>query len=436
MTTRESLFPVSAEWVDGQLCQIGGVSLSAVADSFGTPLYIYDAATFQRNFKHLDKLLKEKYPGPYQIAYASKAYLSRKFAEKLVIAGTAIDVVSAGELNLALMAGMPSDRIHLHGNNKTEIEIRTAIHNRIESIVVDSLDELRYIERIAEEISLIPILWLRVNPNITVDTHAAVQTGHSASKFGIPIENGEASLAIRYALASKFVRLCGIHTHLGSQIFEAGRYRTALEGLIALCDENDWIPEVISPGGGWGVTYTEEMQAVDPAEWINEISETILERFSGTNSKLPLLVIEPGRWLVAQAGVAIYRVGATKRLPDGTQIVAVDGGLADNPRPSLYNSNYTAEWIGSSSSGESLPSRLVGRYCESGDELIRQISLPECKRGDLVVVPVSGAYQLSMASNYNLTGRPCVLWLEDGRVEVLQNRELIESSSWWMGVGG
>jgi diaminopimelate decarboxylase len=433
MTTKMDLFPVSAEAQNGYVFRVAGIDLVQLARQYGTPLYLYDALTITQNYRYLQSLLVKYYPGKSEIAYAAKAYLSLKFARKLANFGASIDVVSAGELAVALDAGFSPEKIHLHGNNKSEGEICQAVDRHIASIVVDSLDELHYLCDLCRCAHMKPDIWLRLNPDISVDTHRAVQTGHSASKFGIPIVDGQAVLAIREARANPHVNLKGVHTHLGSQLFDAGLYGLAVERLMGVCRKAGWMPEVISPGGGWGVPYTEDTQDNDPQEWIQVVGATLKDDCERKSQKLPALVIEPGRWLAARAGVALYTVGSTRKSPDGEWIAALDGGMADNPRPALYGSTYTAELIGDTVERPLVPTRLVGRFCESGDELIHCIDLPKLERGDLVAIPVSGAYQLSMASNYNLAGRPCVLWLENGQVEMLQPREDICRSVWWSG---
>ena len=427
------LFPVSAEAENGTIFRVAGIDLVQLVRQYGTPIYLYDALTITQNYQYLKSLLAEFYPGESEIAYAAKAYLSLKFARKLASIGASIDVVSAGELAVALDAGFIPEKIHLHGNSKSEGEIRQAVDHHIASIVVDSLEELHFLCNLCQRIQIKPDIWLRLNPDITGITHRAVQTGHSASKFGIPIADGQAVLAIREACGNPYVNLKGVHTHLGSQLFDAGLYGLAVERLMSVCREAGWMPDVISPGGGWGVPYTEDVQDNDPREWIRAIGITLVNYAERESTPLPTLVIEPGRWLAARGGVALYTVGSTRKSPDGEWIAALDGGIADNPRPALYGSTYTAEFIGDAVDRPLVPSRLVGRFCESGDELIHSIDLPKLERGDLVAIPVSGAYQLSMASNYNLAGRPCVLWLENGQVEVLQPREDICRSVWWSG---
>jgi diaminopimelate decarboxylase len=427
------LFPVSTSFTPAEDILIGGLSLNKLAEDFGTPLYIYDAATIRQNYAWLKDLFKEYYSGKSQIAFASKAYLSLSFAQKLAQTGAAIDVVSLSELEIVLKAGFEPGKIHLHGNNKSDAEIRLAVASGIESIVIDSLDEFHFVEAICSELRRVPNIWLRINPDIAVNTHKAVQTGHGASKFGIPSKTGEAKKVIRLALDSKSVRLTGIHTHLGSQIFDAGEYGEAMTAMLNLCQSAGFHPQVISPGGGWGVPYTETDRHNDPEAWIREISRATTEWCAKENQPLPEIVIEPGRYLVAQAGVSVYRIGATKQVQEGEWIAAIDGGMADNPRVALYGANYSARFIGNSDERPVVNTRLAGRFCESGDELIHAIPLPQLQRGDLVAIPVSGAYQLSMASNYNLADRPCVLWLENEVAEVLQYREHAASSDWWKG---
>ena len=427
------LFPNTTRFeADGSIT-IAGADLKSLADTYGTPLYLYDAATFKHAYSLLEELLNKNYAGKAQVAYASKAYLSFEFAKKLANTGASIDVVSLSELQIALASGFLPEMIHLHGNNKSREEVRFAAANRIGSIVIDSADELEFVESICEGMKVRQNIWLRINPDIAVNTHKAIQTGHCASKFGIQAVNGEAEHVILKALKSNSLHLTGIHTHLGSQLFNPEDFGQAVIALLDLCKNSGFRPEVICPGGGWGVPYTENDPSNDPAGWITAISEAATDWCKAEGCPLPELVIEPGRYLIARAGVALYRVGSTKQSQTGDWIAAVDGGMADNPRVALYGSKYEAVLVGGDPNRPVVNTRLVGRFCESGDELIHSISMPRLKRGDLIAIPVSGAYQLSMASNYNLADRPCVLWLDNGNVEVLQKREHAAGSDWWLG---
>jgi diaminopimelate decarboxylase len=427
------LLPKSAGQNRAGCLTIAGHSLLDLAAQYGTPLYVYDQVTLAEQVQRLRESLQRNYPGEWQITYAAKAYFSLGIARRLAAYGLGVDVVSQGEMSIARRAGFPVERTHLHGNNKTVDELSAALDWNLQSIVVDNLDELELLESLAEERKHTAQIWLRISPDVLVDTHSFLQTAHSASKFGLGIQNGQAGEAIDRACASRWLNLTGLHVHLGSQFRQPDPYREAIHRLFALADAHHFTPQEISPGGGWGVPYLPDQAEDDPQPWIATASAAIQAECTRRGWLLPRLVVEPGRWLVARAGAALYTVGATKTTADGTRFIAVDGGMADNPRPALYDARYTA----------CLPERMndaplelcsvVGKFCESGDKLIPEVWLPEARRGDLLLIPVAGAYQLSMASNYNLAPRPAVLWLEPGRVEMLQKREQPEESGWWLG---
>jgi diaminopimelate decarboxylase len=435
------LLPLSASFDPEKSFSLAKHDLAGLARQYGTPLYVYDGATLRALYEQLRSLLGEHYPGPSEITYAAKAYLSLGFARKLAgLGGLGIDVVSLGELRVAQKAGFPARAVHLHGNNKSEAELCAALEWGAQAMVVDSLDELAFLDRICERLGKPARIWFRVTPGVNVHTHKAVQTAHHASKFGLPVADGQAAEGIRRARSSRWLKLVGLHTHLGSQIFEAEPYHEAVRALCQLAASAGFEPEELSPGGGWGVPYTLEDDAVDPSAWIRSAGQTLQAEAQKYGWRLPKLIVEPGRWLTARSAVAVYTVGSVKQAGDGTRMVAVDGGMADNPRPALYASRYTALLLPGDDAGPSgtvrdwtpRPAAVVGRYCESGDQLIENVALPEARRGDLLVIPVAGAYQLSMASNYNLTSRPAVLWVEEGGVEVLQPREDITVSGWWV----
>jgi diaminopimelate decarboxylase len=322
--------------------------------------------------------------------------------------------------------------VHLHGNNKSEHELVAALEWGIHCIVVDSLDELVFLEQIAARLNRPAHIWLRVTPGVDVDTHPYLQTGTHATKFGLPISGGQAAEAIRRAKGSQWLNLTGLHMHLGSQIRHSQPYADAIKLLVELAQQEAYIPSEISPGGGWGVPYRTEDEIVDEKQWIDTVSTAVQETFGSRGWPLPRLILEPGRWLVARAGVAVYTVGVTKHASDGTYFVSVDGGMSDNPRPALYHAQYSALMVDRPDAEPVIKTTIAGKYCESGDELISGIMLPEVHRGDLLAVPVAGAYQLSLSSNYNLAPRPVVLWLEPGRVEVLQQREFPHLQGWWV----
>lgn len=425
------LFPISTGRDESGGLTIAGQSLRSLANQFGTPLYIYDASTIAEQVRRLHAALTQFYPGRYEITYAAKAYFSPGIARRLAGLDLGIDVVSLGELFVARMAGFAPERVHLHGNNKSIEELTAAIQWGVQAIVVDSLEELDTLEDLAGKMQKAARIWLRISPGVTVHSHTYLQTAHPASKFGLPVEGGQAAQAIRRARASRWLRLTGLHTHLGSQFFEAESYRQAVVSLMALASQTGFIPEELSSGGGWGVPYVVNQPDGDPTPWIQTVTETLKAECDQRGWSLPKLIVEPGRWLVARSGVALYTIGTTKTSGDGTHFVSVDGGMADNPRPALYQAQYSAVLADRPDAIPVQEVNVVGKFCESGDQLIAGIKLPEVKRGDLLAMPVAGAYQLSMASNYNLAPRPAVLWLSGNAVEVLQKRENLESDSWW-----
>jgi diaminopimelate decarboxylase len=357
------------------------------------------------------------------------------FARHLAQLGLGVDVASRGELIVARRAGFPSMQVHLHGNNKSRQELENALRWGLQAIVVDSLEELDLLEEIAAHQAIPARVWLRVNPNVDVDTHPYRRTALASSKFGLPIEDGQAAQAIRRLSSSSWLELTGLHCHIGSQIFDPGPYRRAIEIVFALARAENFAPRDFSPGGGWGVRYTTADPPDDPEPWVEAISAAVVEQCRRLDWPLPRLVLEPGRWLVARAGVALYSVGAIKTALDGTRIVAIDGGMADNIRPALYQAGYTALAAARPEAPSAGKATLVGKFCESGDVLIPEVELPDLKRDDVLAVPVSGAYQLSMASNYNLAARPAVLWLDNGITKIIQERELAENSDWWVAAG-
>ncbi len=429
------LFPITAAVEPTGRLSIAGHDLTDLAHLWGTPLYLYDATTIRAQVQTLRELLARHYPGPSQVTYAAKAYFSLGMARRLAALGLGVDVVSLGELKIARMAGFDPGRVHLHGNNKSLEELEAALRWGVQSIVVDSLEELGFLEQLAARIEKPGRIWLRVTPGLSVHTHAYRQTAHPASKFGLPLNDGQAAEAIRHAKASRWLRLTGLHTHLGSQVFEAEPYRQAVAMLAELAAQEGFTPEEFSPGGGWGVRYTPEDSDESAETWLCAVSESLRGESQKHGWPLPRLVVEPGRWIVARAGVALYTVGTAKTVSDGSRVVAVDGGIADNPRPALYQSPYVAVAADRPNAPATQTASIVGKFCETGDQLIPSARLPDVQRGDVLAIPVTGAYQLSMASNYNLAARPAALWLEPGRVEVLQNREQVEESGWWLGPG-
>ena len=435
LNSRLSIFPVSTSiGPDGGL-SIAGHSLRHLASEYGTPLYLYDADTILRQVTTLRQALAEHYEGESVVAYAGKAYLSPGMAAKMAQLGTGLDVVSLGELRIAKAAAFEAGGVHLHGNNKSKAELQAALDWGIQAIVVDNLDELAFLEGLAEQSGKPARIWLRITPDLEVETHPHLETSHPAIKFGLHIPNGQAAKAIQRARNSPWLKLTGLHMHLGSQLFATEPYLRAIEKLYSLAAEQEFIPEEFSPGGGWGVRYIPQDPDDAPTPWVKCVANAVTEESHRLGWQLPRLVLEPGRWLMARAGVAVYEVGAQKETSEGLHIVAVDGGMADNPRVAMYGARYTALVVDHPAEEANHLSQVVGKFCESGDVLIPEISLPAVSRGDLLAIPAAGAYQLSMSSNYNLASRPTVLWLESGKVEVMQAREYPEDIPWWVAKG-
>ena len=432
-TATLSLLPVSATCDEQGRLYLGGQRLTDLAHVWGTPLYLYDAATVRHQLEALRAALTAAYPAEYEITYAAKAYLSLSFAQRLAAWGIGVDVVSQGELAVARRGGFVPECIHLHGNNKTPAELEAALEGGVQAVVVDNLDELELLEAIAGQQGRHVRIWLRIAPGVTAATHAYSQTGHHSTKFGVPANDGQAVEAIGRARQSQWLRLTGLHMHIGSQISEPQRYREGIQALYDVARQADYCPEEFSPGGGWHVRYLPEDPELPLNTWVENVSAAIQQECRRSGWPLPKLVLEPGRWLVARAGLALYTVGACKQSGDGTRWVAVDGGMADNPRPALYGARYIALAADQATAPPTQTVGVVGKFCETGDFLIAEAHLPEVKRGDCLVMPVAGAYQLSMASNYNLAGRPAVLWVTEGSAEVMQPREDVTEMQWWMG---
>lgn len=427
-----NIFPITTQRDEKGQMMIAGQLLRELVNEFGSPLYLYDGETLRSQLGLLRSAFEKEYRGGFEITYAAKAYFSLGMAKRMAVMGLGVDVVSLGELKIAKRAGFSPKMVHFHGNNKSVPELLFAMDWGISDIVVDNLSELVLLETLASERKQVINIWLRITPGVKVDTHHYWQTGDIASKFGLPIYDGQASEGIRFSQSSRWLKLRGLHTHVGSQVFNVAPYGEALKRLIGLAEQEEFILAELSPGGGLGVRYLQEGDAADAEEWVRTMSSTLEFECGRLGWPLPKLLLEPGRWLVGQAGVAVYTVGSVKFSSDGTYIVAVDGGMADNPRPAMYQAHYEAALVDRIATGMRNRASLVGKFCESGDQLIPTLELPEVHRGELLAMPVAGAYQLSMSSNYNMASRPAVLWLEDGRAEVMQRREEPAEDGWWV----
>ncbi len=421
-----SVFPVSAGvGRDGRLA-LAGVDCRALAERFGTPLYVFDTATLRAQARAFRDEFAARYPA-VRVAYAAKATIGRWLARLLDAEGLGFDVVSGGELAAVLAGGVSPKKVHFHGNNKLPAELEEALDAGVDCVVVDNFYELELLDGLARRRGARQDVLLRVAPGIDPHTHAHTTTGTLDSKFGFPIATSAAEEAVRRAMVAPGLRLRGIHAHLGSPIFETEPYRLAIEVMLdfaARMQERYRMPlEEFSPGGGFAIQYVREQPAPPPAEYAGVICGTLRRGCERHGLPLPRLLIEPGRATVGRAGVALYRVGARKEVPGVRTFVSVDGGMADNIRPAIYGSRYEAVSADRPLAPAEETVTVAGRYCESGDVLIRDIPLPRLDPGELLAVPAAGAYCMAMSSNYNWAPRPAVVLVEDGRAQLVRRRE-------------
>ncbi|WP_354643765.1 diaminopimelate decarboxylase [Kitasatospora camelliae] len=429
--SRDGGGPVGRPWpasarVDrhGELL-VGGVGLAEAADRFGTPLYVLD----EDEVRARARTYRAALPGA-EVLYAAKAFLSSAMADWVGEEGLGMDVCSAGELRLAVEAGFPPERLLLHGNAKSTEELRLALRLRVGRIVVDSFSEIPRLAALSIARSPQPVL-VRVVPEVRAGHHESVRTGVAGQKFGFRLAGGDAEEAVDAVLAQPGLRLAGLHCHLGSQITEVEPYLAAVERLVGLMarvrDRHGVELSELDLGGGHGVCYLPGGPELDLAEFASRVPAALAAACARHGLPVPRLLVEPGRAIAAPAGIAVYRVLSVKRSSDGRVYAAVDGGMSDNPRPALYGARYAVRLVGRVSESAARAVDVVGRHCEAGDVLVRGARLPaDLRAGDLLAVPTAGAYQLSMASGYNLVGRPAVAAVRDGRARLLIRRETVE----------
>lgn len=430
------IWPTTASLTNGQL-MLGGCDTVALARAFGTPLYLLDETTLDETATSFREALQHAYPARSTVHYAGKALLNTAIAQLISQRGLGLDCVSLGELAVARHAGVPLDQVHLHGNAKPRRELEQALAWGVGRIVVDSLDELRLLDELTQGRAAAGLppqpIFLRLNPGVDVHTHVHIQTGQLDSKFGLPIATGMALEAAQLALAAPGLELIGLHAHLGSQIHELETFALGIDRMLEFAAElqtrSGWQLRELSPGGGLAVPYRSGDPALPVATYAQALAQTLVTGCEHYGLALPTLMIEPGRALIARSIIALYEVIAVKTIPDVRSFVAVDGGMGDNLRPALYEARYSVIRADAAADGSSGPSErvtVVGRYCESGDVLLRDVELPPLEPGALLAVPMAGAYTLSMASTYNLVTRPPLVLVRDGQTRVLQRRETFD----------
>ncbi len=404
------LLPDSAEVVDGVL-HIGGCSVLDLAVEFGTPAFIYDE-------QHLRDRCREAVDafGP-GVAYATKAFLCGAMARLAYEEGMHLDVATGGELHVALSAGVPANKLVLHGNNKSLTELRMGVEAGVHRIVVDSFDELDRLDQLHAETGIVPKVLLRLTPGIKAETHDYVSTGQDDSKFGFGVASGSAEAAIEQARSASSVELLGIHAHIGSQVFAVGSLGKAAGVIGEIATGHEF--EEISVGGGLGVPYVDDERAPTIAEWGEVVRAACAE--AGVTAHI---TAEPGRSIAAAAAITLYTVGTIKELPGIRTYVAVDGGMSDNPRPVLYGSGYETFLPRDVGADRPKAVTVVGKHCESGDILVREGLVPaDLVVGDILATPVTGAYGHSMGSNYNMVLRPPVVFVRNGEARTVVRRQ-------------
>ncbi len=415
MSINMSLLPTSSTIDANGVLSIGGVQIDHLAQQFGTPLFVYD----EENLRSQCKQAVASF-GPDNVIYASKAFLCKAMARLAHEEGLLLDVATGGELFVALEAGVPANRCVLHGNNKSDDELKTAMTAGVRHIVVDSFDEIDRIEKLHKAGAPAPRVQIRITPGVHVETHAYISTGQDDSKFGFNLANGDAHKAIEKCKASSFLNLVGIHCHIGSNVLAVENFEAAAQVMVSLFASLQ-LPE-LTLGGGLGVAYTEEDVAPSMQEWAQVFHRATQSLPTGTR-----VYVEPGRSIVARAGVTVYTVGTVKPIEGIRTYISVDGGMSDNSRPMMYGSEYEAYDPMRMNDHRSDEARIVGKHCESGDILILNAHVaPNVKVGDLLLTPVTGAYGYAMASNYNKVLRPAVVFVRHGEARLVVRRETPE----------
>jgi diaminopimelate decarboxylase len=405
---------------------IGGCDCTELARDYGTPLYVYDEGTLRaRCREYVSGLDAAGVDG--LVLFAAKAFGAPMVFQIVVQEGLGLDVVSGGELYAAQRAGVPLERVYFHGNNKSPAELDQALEARVGRVVVDNMYELRLLNDLAVRRGTRQPILLRVGPGVEAHTHDYRKTGILDSKFSLPISPGDAERGVREAQAAPGLELLGLHAHIGSQIFELEPYQETIRIVLSFAAEmqarHGLELREFSPGGGWGIAYTEADDPPAYGEAAAMVGGTVRAETTRLGLPQPRITLEPGRSIVGQAGVALYTVGAIKDIPGIRRYVALDGGMADNIRPALYGSEYRALLANRDDGGPVERVTLAGKYCESGDVLIKDADLPPLRAGDLVALPASGAYNLAMASNYNLAPKPAAVLVADGQARLMRRRQ-------------
>ncbi len=409
---------------------VAGIRLTDLAEQVGTPAYVLD----EDDFRGRARAWREAFAG-WTVYYAGKSFLSGTLARWVAEEGLSLDVCSLGELTVAMRAGFPPAQLGLHGNNKSEQELRVALEYGVGRIIVDSSDEITLLERLCDELDTTVGVMIRVTTGVEAHTHEYIATAHEDQKFGFSINGGQALVGLFRCHHSPRLDLLGVHSHIGSQIFDTNGFEVAARRTLKLFaqfrEATGLALAELDLGGGFGIAYTKEDDPAPPEELAAGLREIVAHECRAYGLAIPAVSVEPGRAIVGPSGLALYRVGTVKPVDVGggltRRYLSVDGGMSDNIRPALYAAEYSASLVSRASTAEPVVSRVVGLHCEGGDILVRDEFLPSDVRiGDLIAVPASGAYSRSMASNYNHTPRPPVVSVRDGKVRTLLRRETLD----------
>ena len=405
---------------------VGGLDTVELANKYGTPLYVMDENLIRKHCRIYKTAMDKYYGGNGLVLYASKAFSCMHMCRIAAEEGLGLDVVSGGELYTAKQAGFPMDKVYFHGNNKTEDELAMATQFGVGTIVADNIYEIEALNRISGKAGKKTDVMFRIKPGIDAHTHDFIMTGQIDSKFGVALETGEAMEAYKKAASLPNLNVVGVHCHIGSQIFDRQPFEEAARVMMNFIGDlqNEGIKvQKLNLGGGYGIKYTTDDNPIDYDCYIAAVSEVVKKVADERNISLPMILMEPGRSIVAPAGVTLYTIGCIKDIPDVRTYVSVDGGMADNPRHIMYDSKYEAVLANAPLSEVDKTVTIAGKCCESGDILIRDIALPKLSVGDTLAVLATGAYNYSMASNYNRIPRPPVVMVKDGKDNVIIKRE-------------
>ncbi len=410
---------------------IGSYDTVELAKKFGTPLYVFDENEIRRNCRDFVKSMDDYYDGNGMVLYASKAFCCKEMCRICAKENMGLDVVSGGELFTALSVDFPAEKIYFHGNNKTYDELAFAVENNVGRIVVDNIYELEMLNEIAQNQGKTVSILMRIKPGIDAHTHEFIKTGQIDSKFGFALETGEALNAVEKAIALPNIELVGLHCHIGSQIFDLDPFELAARVMLELFQtvkEKTGVELTeLNLGGGFGIKYQKTDRPRPFSDYMRKVSAAVKEYCAELGLKIPFILIEPGRSIVGAAGLTLYTVGAVKKIPDVRTFVSVDGGMGDNPRYVLYQSRYEILCANRASEAREMTATVAGKCCESGDLIQEWTHIQPVTPGDILAVLSTGAYNYSMASNYNRIPRPPVVMVRDGAARLVVNRETYEN---------